>query len=782
MIYTYNGILLVAETASGNIKGDDISVNSLVELSKICKPELALEDTLKGKRLVIKITPMGNTEVYPIQKTESEVLFGKVEINDVINGLVKMAYKGILTENFKTNMLPKNILNFVGRDKVLRDFITPFIKAEEEEYLVASKYVYQERETDTLSFPLPTDAKIKKDLETAEMLNGTSVDEDDEETGVSISEENLGVVQFQNLVTVPKIAKPYDEVDKVKSPDYSCLLYSYITPMVIDRYLNSEDAVGAYELMDSFRSLLKTHYSNDLIEDGQKFKPLAKSKITTKTLVDFLVSYVYSNNLDLKQIIMGTTNNSYMDIYENELDMYKDLCSFLKKGHPDDFGGEEFKEEAFRKGVLSTYVEEFITDLIYSIVSERYCHSGATLKLIENNEEGVSQTSDTLLVNHGDVDEFIEYLNKSARAVGAQVYAEAIIKMLRWGARKPAILELNGIISTYYDLSTFKVHNKQIKVKKNYIEEDGCIDFLKTLIVQEGKVTGAVIGSNYTVDGDDKVQTDLKVVSIFELHQDFIEEAVLQDIVEEDVIVTDYEISYSNDKLGYKGEYLIDLLDKYPSLDISYLSSIVFASALYQDETDYMEEDLPEVYKLQRITNFISQKLFEYSPVANPDGDDIATVKNVIEDYKFDEVEKFLNDVLKGKSQSASTTTSNEVKSTDKFSSNIKSDIVSEEENIYMAQIIDGSGYEYTLIKAHPQVATDLFYLASTPKGEVILASIDQDVKKNGKSNTLTAACFLLSKALFSGKLYCHETMSVMEKVSPILDSAYEDVKNLNRK
>ena len=192
--------------------------------------------------------------------------------------------------------------------------------------------------------------------------------------------------------------------------------------------------------------------------------------------------------IPLKHVI-GDSENDQVELMENEIPFYENLIAFIKyhielehkrvmAGAPE----EEIKAKAeadFKAGNLPKNLREYLTQLLESITKTGFHHTGNFDIFVgedlsdSDEEDGVvvsSTRSDNLdekefgklstKRNERDPDLHIritDYLIECGHTHSATVWAEAILKLMRWGDRKIQNLHVGERNTKYLDLRTMEI-------------------------------------------------------------------------------------------------------------------------------------------------------------------------------------------------------------------------------------------------------------------------------------------------------------------------------------
>lgn len=194
--------------------------------------------------------------------------------------------------------------------------------------------------------------------------------------------------------------------------------------------------------------------------------------------------------------VLGNPENDNIEIQEYEMDFYENLVEFIKyhikrfnrevmSGSSDE-EIEKKSNDDFEKGNLPARLVEYLSSLLYDILYHSYYHTGnfnymlGDLEVEDDDGGSEKDVSDMLVVvkedrSKSDLDVYVaSYLITSSEQMGAQVWAEAIVKLMRFGSMKPYNLivgvnntqyldmyKLQNITAELSDLSSFDVHKDE---------------------------------------------------------------------------------------------------------------------------------------------------------------------------------------------------------------------------------------------------------------------------------------------------------------------------------
>lgn len=176
--------------------------------------------------------------------------------------------------------------------------------------------------------------------------------------------------------------------------------------------------------------------------------------------------------------VIGNPDNDSMEIQPNEKDYYENLVAFIKyhilKFNKEVMSGsseEEIKAKAqqdFDKGVLPVRLTEYLDTLIFNVLDSNFYHTGNFNYTVKTESKSPYQDDEEVFVakndpKQSDLDVVASsYLSISARTFGASVWAEGIVKLMRWGDRKIKNLSVGVNNTQYLDLQTMHTITQQL--------------------------------------------------------------------------------------------------------------------------------------------------------------------------------------------------------------------------------------------------------------------------------------------------------------------------------
>lgn len=161
------------------------------------------------------------------------------------------------------------------------------------------------------------------------------------------------------------------------------------------------------------------------------------------------------NNADLPMIVGNEVNNK-LEIQPNEKDYYDSLCALIDYGISKEYP-EMTLEQCKESGISSRQVKEYLGQLAVTVGQFNWNHTGAyPVTFFDQDEEGE-------ITNEGraygsNIEDFTDFkdasllLKKFMETIASKnIYApaEMIIKLLRWGNRKPTTLRIENFPNEY---------------------------------------------------------------------------------------------------------------------------------------------------------------------------------------------------------------------------------------------------------------------------------------------------------------------------------------------
>lgn len=187
--------------------------------------------------------------------------------------------------------------------------------------------------------------------------------------------------------------------------------------------------------------------------------------------------------------VIGNPDNDTVGIYPSEEPFYENLVEFIKY-HTYKFNkevmvnatDEEIKLKAqqdFDKGVLPVRLNEYLDQLLFDVLDMNFYHTGNFNYVIGDlDDPGDQDAGDTVSDSTLDTASIMvakenphesdlnvvagSYLGLSARTFGSAVWAEGIVKLMRWGDRKVKNLNVGTNNTQYLDLQSMNLITQQL--------------------------------------------------------------------------------------------------------------------------------------------------------------------------------------------------------------------------------------------------------------------------------------------------------------------------------
>lgn len=322
----------------------------------------------------------------------------------------------------------------------------------------------------------------------------------------------LGKVLAQFSILVSEAKLPYNIRARFATPEVIEFATQFL-PNKVETVEEAEDIENKDYFMekptDKLFLRLPTYMQLENLTSAVVYPNIAKA-LNPYRGRDYLKSY---NWRQLKQPgdhdweVLGDAKNNDLPIQENEKDYFEQLCMLMMDGIEAEYPDVDL-QVAMKQGIYSNVVKEYCYKLLNICLIEFRQHVGniPALKgsIVINDDiddlEDSSSYSDEEDSEYGDASELEEtYTGASfinvlpdemkgqrpfnlmdaleAYIVGANNsfgWCEAVVKMLRWGERKPSKLKIDGT-ENYLDLETFKITSfgGRLGDLKTKVYEDG---------------------------------------------------------------------------------------------------------------------------------------------------------------------------------------------------------------------------------------------------------------------------------------------------------------------
>lgn len=195
--------------------------------------------------------------------------------------------------------------------------------------------------------------------------------------------------------------------------------------------------------------------------------------------------------------VVGNPDNDTVGILPNEQNYYENLIEFIKY-HINKFNKEvmvnsseeEIKaksEQDFNTGVLPVRLTEYLDTLLFDVLNGNFYHTGNFNFMVgdlddpdeeSNSREAADDTLNMIMAKDDPRQSDLNivassYLGLSARAFTAAVWAEGIVKLMRWGDRKVKNLNVGTNNTQYLDLQTMNLVTQQLADLSQFeVEQD----------------------------------------------------------------------------------------------------------------------------------------------------------------------------------------------------------------------------------------------------------------------------------------------------------------------
>lgn len=216
-------------------------------------------------------------------------------------------------------------------------------------------------------------------------------------------------------------------------------------------------------------------------------------------------------------LVEGKASNNTLPIQDNEREMYDKLVKWMQGNVVAEYGKSALDTED-KNVVLDINTQEYLNTLMCAIYSWHWSHN-PNVPFYDPEEKSTgddddSDTSSKYSYHIKPGEEFNMRINAyfplqnfvkdAAITLGYKVYAEAIVKLCRWGSRKPSALYFDGY-PKIFELGTNRVRSYlgNISDYKQAIDSDGCNLIAKKIIYDNTRITS----TDYTVANGYKYNT-----------------------------------------------------------------------------------------------------------------------------------------------------------------------------------------------------------------------------------------------------------------------------------
>lgn len=261
-------------------------------------------------------------------------------------------------------------------------------------------------------------------------------------------------------------------------------------------FMNNCDDEVYIKLGDYEHIVLDTAFDGVSKEDF--FNPYPRKEYES---YGFMEAFRRYNDIDIK-LITGNPDNNDLPIQENEEYFYncmKELIDFIN--------GQEFEtstpEECAKEKVCSPTAKRYLLELATTVAGWNWGHTGfysigSSEGQEDNESEDYKETSDVAgNLDFVQLDVGVKFVDAAGvlrdyidAAVQEDIYslAEAVVKLARWGKRKPSKFKLSA--SDYYvDLTTYRINKVSGSIKDMEVEKiKGATYSLEHFITYQQKI------------------------------------------------------------------------------------------------------------------------------------------------------------------------------------------------------------------------------------------------------------------------------------------------------
>lgn len=304
------------------------------------------------------------------------------------------------------------------------------------------------------------------------------------------AEEVSAIRELNTRIVVDDVDYPNPNETYIRNSESDKVGFRLLNSEVIFNHeLNTEyDSTPAASTIPSYPSMVYITTSIKDILSAPETKRKDQIKMAIKKLVndyEYKISDSEANKLirDFRPMpldhVIGSADNDALPIQDNEQQFYENLIAFIKY-HIHRFNREILvgktdeeiaakSEQDYASGNLPMRLQEYLHRILYDILKASYYHTGNFNYLngdfdIEDESGNDTEVDVGLVItkedrNKSDLDIFVlDYVKASSERLGSSVWAEAIIKLMRFGEQKP----LNLIVGENNTQSLDMTHLKSI--------------------------------------------------------------------------------------------------------------------------------------------------------------------------------------------------------------------------------------------------------------------------------------------------------------------------------
>lgn len=250
--------------------------------------------------------------------------------------------------------------------------------------------------------------------------------------------------------------------------------------------------------LPSYEELYSQTFESLMPDIRSIFQPYKNPKFYTPEYNKYLSKE--DNELD----IIGYTDNNDLPVQDNEQDFYNAMCELIRYGASQAYPDKDV-EECIKQNIGSTDVRDFLIELCLKVAGWNWMHTNLLppVKLAtaddddsdDNDDKATSSDEDDMQGNkmffmqdvYTDGEEILKAYILDATRNNIFAPAEAVVKLLRWGSRKPSRIKLQGA-EKYFDMNKFfLVSNSGSFANLEVIKVNGCDYVPVKLIMANGK-------------------------------------------------------------------------------------------------------------------------------------------------------------------------------------------------------------------------------------------------------------------------------------------------------
>lgn len=215
-------------------------------------------------------------------------------------------------------------------------------------------------------------------------------------------------------------------------------------------------------------------------------------------------------------LVEGKASNNTLPIQDNEKEMYEALVKWMQGNIAEEYGKSALEADD-KNIVLDLNSQGYLNTLLCAIYSWHWSHNpNVPFYDPENPDEDDddAETSSKYSYRMKPGEEYTmrmnayyplqDFVRDASVALGYKVYAEAVIKLCRWGDRKPSALYFEGY-PKIFDLGTNRTRSYlgNISDYKQAIDANGCNLVAKRIIFDNTRI----VATDYTVEHGYKYNT-----------------------------------------------------------------------------------------------------------------------------------------------------------------------------------------------------------------------------------------------------------------------------------